>query len=161
MIYLDTSIVAPLYWAETLSDKIEELVLSETELGLSQLVEVELVSTLSRRVRMREISHNSRDIITIEEVEFPHAYKSGFVSPKVKMATQKLTLEIPESLLEELHRFAELTGQSVESLAVQSITNSLPQFREKVYDLDELLSQVTRDNLHGEIDSGEPVGREI
>ncbi|BAY21603.1 transcriptional regulator/antitoxin, MazE [Calothrix sp. NIES-2100] len=77
------------------------------------------------------------------------------------MATQKLTLEIPESLLEELHRFAELTGQSVESLALQSITSSLPRFREKIYDLDELLSQVTTDNLHSEIDSGEPVGREI
>jgi antitoxin MazE len=77
------------------------------------------------------------------------------------MATQKLTLEIPESLLEELHRFAELTGQSVESLVLQSITRSVPHFREKTYDLDELLSQVTTDNLHGEIDSGETVGREI
>jgi antitoxin MazE len=77
------------------------------------------------------------------------------------MATKKLTLEISESLLEELHGFAELTGQSVESLVLQSITRSLPRFREKTYDLDELLSQVTTDNLHGEIDSGEPVGREI
>ena len=77
------------------------------------------------------------------------------------MATQKLILEISESLLEELHRFAELTGQSVESLALQSITSSLPRFRQKTYDLDELLSHVTTDNLHGEIDSGEPVGREI
>jgi antitoxin MazE len=80
------------------------------------------------------------------------------------MTTQKLIIEIPESLLEELHRFAELTGQSVESWALQSITSSLPRFREireKTYDLDELLSQVTTDNLHGEIDSGEPVGREI
>jgi uncharacterized protein len=50
LIYLDTSIVAPLYWTEALSDTVEELVLSETELGLSQLVEVELISALSRRV---------------------------------------------------------------------------------------------------------------
>lgn len=56
MIYLDTSIVAPLYWTEALSDTVKQLVLTETELGLSQLVEVELVSALSRRVRMREIS---------------------------------------------------------------------------------------------------------
>jgi antitoxin MazE len=77
------------------------------------------------------------------------------------MATKKLTLEISESLLEELHHFAELTGQSVESLVMQSITKSLPRFREKTYDLDELLSQVTTHNLHGEIDSGETVGREI
>ncbi|RUT10062.1 hypothetical protein DSM106972_005570 [Dulcicalothrix desertica PCC 7102] len=77
------------------------------------------------------------------------------------MTTQKLTLEISESLFEELHRFAELTGQSVESLALQSITSSLPDFGKKVYNLDDLLSQVTADNLHGEIYSGEPVGREI
>ncbi len=56
MIYLDTSVLAALYWAEALSDIVEELVLVESELGLSQLVEVELFSALSRRVRMREIS---------------------------------------------------------------------------------------------------------
>lgn len=75
MIYLDTSIVAPLYWAETLSDRIEELVLSETELGLSQLVEVELVSALSRRVRMREISQD--DATAIVE-RFQSDIDSGF-----------------------------------------------------------------------------------
>jgi uncharacterized protein len=75
LIYLDTSIVAPLYWAETLSDKIEELVLSETELGLSQLVEVELVSALSRRVRMREISQD--DATAIVE-RFQTDIDSGF-----------------------------------------------------------------------------------
>lgn len=73
------------------------------------------------------------------------------------MAIQKLTLEIPESLLEELQSFAELTGQSVESLALQSITSSLLRLRKKTYDLDELLSHITTDNLHGEIDSDEEI----
>lgn len=63
MIYLDTSIVAPLYWAEALSDTVRKLVLTVTELGLSQLVEVELVSALSRRVRMREISQEDATAI--------------------------------------------------------------------------------------------------
>ncbi len=63
MIYLDTSVVAPLYWGEALSDTVEELVLTETELVLSQLVEVELVSALSRRVRMREISQEDATAI--------------------------------------------------------------------------------------------------
>jgi len=70
-------------------------------------------------------------------------------------------LEIPELLFEQLHHLAELTGESIESLALQSITNNLPCFTHKVYDLDELLSRVTPDNLHGEIDNGEPVGREV
>ena len=63
MIYLDTSVIAPLYWAEALSDTVEQLLLNETEVGLSQLVEVELVSALSRRVRMREISQQDAKAI--------------------------------------------------------------------------------------------------
>lgn len=65
MIYLDTSVIAPFYWAEALSDTVEELLSTETEPGLSQLVEVELFSALSRRVRMREISQeDARAIAT-------------------------------------------------------------------------------------------------
>lgn len=56
MIYLDTSVIAPFYWIEALSDTVEELLRTEIKPGLSQLVEVELFSALSRRVRMREIS---------------------------------------------------------------------------------------------------------
>lgn len=65
MIYLDTSVIAPLYWREALSDAVEQLLLNEAEVGLSQLVEVELVSALSRRVRIREISQ--QDAIAIVE----------------------------------------------------------------------------------------------
>ncbi len=75
------------------------------------------------------------------------------------MANQNLMLEIPEPLFEELHYLAELTGQSIESLVLQSIINSLPHAM-KVPDLDELLSRVTPDNLHGEIVSGEAVNRD-
>lgn len=75
MIYLDTSILAPLYWAEALSDTVEELVLSESELGLSQLVEVELISALSRRVRMREISQDDAAAIV---QSFQTDVNSGF-----------------------------------------------------------------------------------
>jgi uncharacterized protein len=55
LIYLDTSAIAPLYWTEALSDTIEALLRNEPEPALSQLVEVELISALSRRVRMTEI----------------------------------------------------------------------------------------------------------
>ena len=33
--------------------------------------------------------------------------------------------------------------------------------RKKVYDLPALLSQITEDNLHREVDTGPPVGKEI
>ncbi|HEY9655241.1 MAG TPA: type II toxin-antitoxin system VapC family toxin, partial [Crinalium sp.] len=47
--------LAPFYWAEALSDEVECLFRNEVELAISQLVEVELFSALSRRVRMGEI----------------------------------------------------------------------------------------------------------
>jgi uncharacterized protein len=75
LIYLDTSVIAPLYWREALSDAVEELLFNEAEVGLSQLVEVELVSALSRRVRMREISQE--DAIAIVE-RFQSDLDSGF-----------------------------------------------------------------------------------
>lgn len=63
MIYLDTSAIAPFYWSEALSNKVEELLRKETQRGLSQLVEVELFSALSRKVRMREISIEEAKLI--------------------------------------------------------------------------------------------------
>jgi uncharacterized protein len=56
LIYLDTSVIAPFYWQERLSEVVQALLRNETEVALSQLVEVELFSALSRRVRMGEIS---------------------------------------------------------------------------------------------------------
>jgi antitoxin MazE len=76
------------------------------------------------------------------------------------MTGHKLMLEIPDNLFQKLHHLAELTGQSIESLAVQSLTNNLPVFSEKKYNLDDLLSRVSSENLHNEIDTAEPVGRE-
>jgi uncharacterized protein len=55
LIYLDTSAIAPFYWAEALSEAIDALLQAEAEPALSQLTEVELFSALSRRVRMGEI----------------------------------------------------------------------------------------------------------
>ena len=107
MIYLDTSVVAPLYWAETLSDIVEELVLAEAELALSQLVEVELVSALSRRVRMREISQD--DALTIVE-RFQADLSSGFytsiaVEPVHYQLARKWIsrFEVPLRTLDALH----------------------------------------------------------
>jgi uncharacterized protein len=49
LIYLDTSVLAPLYWTEALSDAVEALLSDEyLEPAISQLVEVEFVSALSR-----------------------------------------------------------------------------------------------------------------
>jgi uncharacterized protein len=55
LIYLDTSILAPFYWTEAISDLVEDLFQQQERLVISELTEVELVSALSRRVRMQEI----------------------------------------------------------------------------------------------------------
>jgi uncharacterized protein len=64
LIYLDTSAIAPFYWAEAFSEAIEALLREEAEPALSQLSEVELLSALSRRVRMGEIEPEAaREIV--------------------------------------------------------------------------------------------------
>jgi antitoxin MazE len=77
------------------------------------------------------------------------------------MATRKLILEISESLFEQLEQLSELTEESIESLAIQILASRLPHRIEKERRLNELLEQITPDQLHGEIGFGEPVGREI
>ena len=55
MIYLDTSVLAPFYWTEAMSNSVTELFQQSQTLIISELSEVELMSALSRRVRMKEI----------------------------------------------------------------------------------------------------------
>jgi uncharacterized protein len=55
LIYLDTSILAPFYWTEASSDTVEQLFQQYAPLIISELSEVELISALSRRVRMGDI----------------------------------------------------------------------------------------------------------
>jgi uncharacterized protein len=56
LIYLDTSTLAPFYWAEANSNQVENLFRQNKELIISELSEVEFGSALSRRVRMQEIA---------------------------------------------------------------------------------------------------------
>ena len=78
MIYLDTSVVVPIYWPESLSNSVEALLKQETDPpGLSQLVEVELVSALSHRVRMGELS---RDMAGSIVKHFHEHLDEGFYS---------------------------------------------------------------------------------
>jgi phage-related protein/uncharacterized protein with PIN domain len=65
LIYLDTSAIVPYYVPEKLSDVVEQLLQKQEDKPIiSQLVEVELFSALSRRVRMGEVSQNDARRIT-------------------------------------------------------------------------------------------------
>lgn len=58
MIYLDTSILAPFYWTEAMSNSVMDLFQQSSTLIISELSEVELMSALSRRVRTKEIDRD-------------------------------------------------------------------------------------------------------
>jgi len=67
------------------------------------------------------------------------------------MVAKKLTLEVPESVFQQLSEVADFQDRSVESLALKCITGSLPPLVDKVHKVKEMLDGVTSENLHGEI----------
>ena len=56
MYYLDTSVLAPYYCPEPLSDKVEKIVISADRPCISSLSEVELASAISRKIREKNLS---------------------------------------------------------------------------------------------------------
>ena len=77
------------------------------------------------------------------------------------MATRKLTLEISESLFEQLEHIAELTEESIETIAIRIIARRVPSLAREAHELNEKLAQITPDQLHGEIGLEEAVGGEV
>jgi antitoxin MazE len=67
-------------------------------------------------------------------------------------------VRIPQGLLAQLNLQAD--GE-VEIILENGRLILLPVVKRASYSLDELLSQITTDNLHGEADFGKPVGNEV
>lgn len=78
-----------------------------------------------------------------------------------ELTSKKLTLEVSESLLQELEELADATDQTVESLVLGCVKSGLPAMVKQVRELDELLAKTTSDNLHENIDFGESFGGEL
>ena len=78
---------------------------------------------------------------------------------RVQMWGNSLSVRIPKALAEELrlrpNSEVELSLES-SKLVIRPVARSRP-----VYDLDELVSQITPENVHGETDWGPPVGKEV
>jgi len=75
LIYLDTSVVVPLYWSEALTNTVETLLINEPELGLSDLVRVELgeISRESAREIVEQFqAHIDAELYTLIAVEAIH-----------------------------------------------------------------------------------------
>ncbi len=56
MVYLDTSILAPYYCPEPLSDGVEKIIMNLDRPCISSLTEVELASAISRKIREGNLS---------------------------------------------------------------------------------------------------------
>lgn len=76
---------------------------------------------------------------------------------KIKKWGNSLALRIPKSFA--LH--ANLRQDGLVDISIDKEKIIITPIGEKEYSLDELLECVSEDNLHGEFDTGVPVGKEI
>ena len=68
-----------------------------------------------------------------------------------------LAIRIPKSFADEIH----LVQGSQIDITLHEDKLQITPIKEKQFTLEQLLSGVTKDNLHEEIDTGSPVGKEI
>ena len=76
---------------------------------------------------------------------------------KIKKWGNSLALRIPKSFALD----AKLRQNELVDISLDKEKIIITPIGEKEYSLDELLEGVSEDNLHGEIDTGIPVGKEI
>ena len=76
---------------------------------------------------------------------------------KIKKWGNSLALRIPKSFALN----ANLRQNELVDISIDKEKIIITPIREKEYSLDELLEGVSEDNLHGEFDTGVPVGKEI
>jgi antitoxin MazE len=77
------------------------------------------------------------------------------------MKTRKLVLEISDALFSQLQQLSTLKEESIESVAIRMIASQIHGVTTETQDFNELLDKITPEMLHGEINSGESVGREF
>lgn len=76
---------------------------------------------------------------------------------KIKKWGNSLALRIPKLLALD----ANLKLNKLVDLSIDKGSIVITPISEKEYSLEKLLEGVTKDNLHGEFDTGAPVGKEI
>jgi antitoxin MazE len=76
---------------------------------------------------------------------------------KIKKWGNSLALRIPKSFALN----AKLRQNELVDISIDKEKIIITPIGEKEYSLDELLEGVSADNLHGEFDTGAPVGKEI
>jgi antitoxin MazE len=77
---------------------------------------------------------------------------------QVKKWGNSLALRIPKAFAEEM---AISTDTLVEISIIEGNLVVVPLVEAPSYVLDDLLSQITEENLHGEVETGDSVGQEV
>jgi len=68
-----------------------------------------------------------------------------------------LAVRIPKTVADEIG----LTNKSAVEITITDGQILIRPVQTQVYRLDDLLAQITPDNLHGEFDTGDAVGKEV
>jgi len=76
---------------------------------------------------------------------------------KIKKWGNSLALRIPKLLALDVN----LKQNELVNLSIDKNSIIITPIGEKEYSLEKLLKGVTKSNLHGEFDTGEPVGKEV
>jgi antitoxin MazE len=76
---------------------------------------------------------------------------------KIQKWGNSLAVRLPKSVVEQ----KSLTEGEGVSVAIKDGVITIEQIKKPKYTLDELLAQITPDNIHKEIDWGSDVGKEI
>ena len=76
---------------------------------------------------------------------------------KIKKWGNSLALRIPKLLALDVN----LKQNELVNLSIDKDSIIITPIGEKEYSLEKLLKGVTKNNLHGEFDTGEPVGKEV
>jgi antitoxin MazE len=79
---------------------------------------------------------------------------------RVKKWGNSLAVRIPRALAAEIG-LSENTEVELSSDRGRLVISPLKRTRKRKYSLKEMLRSITPENLHGEIDFGRPVGKEI
>jgi antitoxin MazE len=76
---------------------------------------------------------------------------------KIKKWGNSLALRIPKLFVSD----ANLKLNKLVDISINKGSIIIKPINEKEYSLEKLLKEVNKDNLHGEFDTGAPVGKEI
>lgn len=76
---------------------------------------------------------------------------------KIQKWGNSLAIRIPKSFARDTH----IQSGSTVDLSVQNSTLIVKPINYQEYSLEELVSKISEENTHNEIDTGEPLGKEV